>query len=174
MITALKIRAKPANAVAMLKHLRDRSIPVTGVGTQSHFHLDHPATGEVEKTITAFANLGLKVMITELDVEVLPRKKQGADLSRRELYSPDLASYREGLPEEVQRSLANRYEDLFRIYLRHHQAVDRVTFWGLDDGSSWLNHFLIRNRVNHPLFFDRDRKPKPAYFKVLALGQTTR
>ena len=166
---------KRANAVALLKRLRERGVPITGVGTQSHFHLDSPDIAEVEKTITTFASLGFKVMITELDVDVLPRATRGAeaDLSRRENSRAGMDPYRDGLSEEIQKRLADRYEDLFRVYLRHRQDIDRVTFWGLHDGNSWLNHFPIRDRVNHPLLFDRNQQPKPAYFKVLVLGQAT-
>ena len=77
----------------------------------------------------------------------------------------------QGLPEEMQKKLAQRYADLFGVYLRHRKAVSRVTFWGLDDGTSWLNGFPIRGRTNHPLLIDRDLKPKPAFFTVLALGK---
>lgn len=74
--------------------------------------------------------------------------------------------YTKGLPDEVQKKLAQRYADLFGVYLRHRKSITRVTFWGLDDGQSWLNGFLIRGRTNHPLLIDR---PKPAFFTLLQL-----
>ena len=81
--------------------------------------------------------------------------------------------YTAGLPEEIQVKLANRYRDLFALYLRHREAITRVTFWGLDDGQSWLNNFPIRGRTNHPLLFDRALKPKPAFFAVLRSERAT-
>ena len=81
--------------------------------------------------------------------------------------------YTSGLPEEIQIKLAKRYRDLFAIYLRHREAITRVTFWGLDDAQSWLNDFPIAGRTNHPLLFDRKLKPKPAFFAVFPKGRAT-
>ena len=160
---------KRDNAVAMLKGMLARGVPVTGVGTQSHFQLEGPPIEEVEKTIRAFAGLGLKVMITELDVDVLPARGPAgnADITRREQADAARDPFRDGLPEAVQQKLARRYAELFAVYLRHRQSINRVTFWGLDDGRSWLNNFPVRGRVNHPLLFDRGLEPKAAYFDVL-------
>jgi endo-1,4-beta-xylanase len=74
--------------------------------------------------------------------------------------------YKAGLPDEIQQRLAKRYADIFDIYLRHGQSINRVTFWGLGDGQSWLNSFPIRGRTNYPLLFDRELKPKPAFQAV--------
>lgn len=163
---------KRENCVKLLKGLLDRGVPITGVGTQSHFQLAHPPISEVEKTIKDFSALGLKVMITELDVDVLPSRGNAgiADINRREQGDDLLNPYTKGLPDEVQKKLAKRYADLFEVYLRHRKSITRVTFWGLDDGTSWLNGFPIRGRTNHPLLIDRELKPKPAFFTLLRLG----
>jgi len=163
---------KRENCVKLLKGLLDRGVPITGVGTQSHFQLANPPISEVEETLKAFSALGLKVMVTELDVDVLPSRGNAgiADISRREQGDESLNPYSKGLPDEVQQKLARRYSDLFGVYLRHRKSLTRVTFWGLNDGQSWLNHFPIRGRTNHPLLIDREMKPKPAFFSVLALG----
>jgi endo-1,4-beta-xylanase len=161
---------KRANCVKLVKGMLQRGVPIDGIGTQSHFHLDHPSLEDIEKTITDFAALGLKVMVTELDMDVLPsRGRGGADISRREQADPKLNPFTDGLPADMQERLAQRYADTLRIYLRHSKSITRVTFWGLDDGSSWLNGFPIRGRTNHPLLIDRDLKPKPAFFAVLKL-----
>ena len=162
---------KRANCVRLVKGMLDRGVPIDGIGTQAHFHLEHPSLEDVEQTITDFAALGLKVMITELDIDVLPNRGfGGADINRREQADPKLNPFTDGLPAEMQEMLAQRYADLFRIYLRHSDSISRVTFWGLDDGSSWLNGFPIRGRTNHPLLIDRNLKPKPAFFSVLKLA----
>ena len=163
---------KREKCVAMLRGMIARGVPVDGVGTQSHFHLNHPSVAEVEKTITAFASLGLKVMVTELDVDVLPSRGHSgiADVNRREEASPELNPYADGLPAGIQEKLARRYSELFDVYVKHRASITRVTFWGLDDGHSWLNHFPIRGRTNHPLLFDRGLKPKPAFGAVVAKG----
>jgi endo-1,4-beta-xylanase len=161
---------KRANCVKLVKGMLERGVPIDGIGTQSHVHLNHPSLEDIEKTITDFAALGLKVMVTELDVDVLPNRGYGgADISRREQADPALNPFTDGLPDEMQEKLAQRYADIFRIYLRHRDSITRVTFWGLDDGSSWLNGFPIRGRTNHPLLIDRQLLPKPAFFAVLKL-----
>ena len=59
----------------------------------------------------------------------------------------------------------------FKLFLKHKDKVSRITFWGVNDGQSWLNGWPIRGRTNYPLLFDREFKPKPAYYKVIALKQ---
>ena len=59
-----------------------------------------------------------------------------------------------------------RYAEIFRLVLQHSTEIPRVTFWGVTDRTSWLNHFPIRNRVNHPLLFDRQGREKPAFHAV--------
>lgn len=71
----------------------------------------------------------------------------------------------------MQQQLAERYEAFFKVFLQHRDDITRVTFWGLDDGQSWLNSFPIRGRTNHPLLFDREQHPKPVFFGVLEAGK---
>lgn len=167
---------KRRNCVTLLKGMIARGVPITGVGTQSHFSLDRPALSEVEKTIQELSALGLKVMVTELDVDELPARGGfgNADINRREQADPALDPYKAGLPDEVQQKLAKRYAELFDVFLRHRKSVTRVTLWGLNDGFSWLNHFPIRGRTNHALLIDRAMLPKPAFFAVLKEGQKKR
>ena len=95
-------------------------------------------------------------MYTELDINMLPDAGRGAD--------PAVANpYANGLPDEKQQQLAQRYADIFGVIVKHRDAVSRVTFWGLSDADSWLN----RGRANYPLLFDRQRQPKPAFQAVV-------
>jgi endo-1,4-beta-xylanase len=167
---------KRANCVKLVKGMLERKVPIDGIGTQSHFQLGGPPLEEIEKTITEFAALGLKVMVTELDVDVLPgRGPQGnADVNRREQGDSTTNPYTTGLPDDMQEKLAKRYADIFGIYLKHRESITRVTLWGLHDGQTWLNGFPIRGRTNHPLLFDRELKPKPAYKAVMQKGQERR
>ncbi len=169
----LEDERKRANCIKLLRGLLDRGVPITGVGTQSHFQLDYPSLAAVDETLSALSRLRLKVMVTELDVDVLPyRENPGiADVSRRQTGDKTMDPYTSGLPAEIQIKLANRYRDLFAIYLRHRESITRVTFWGLDDGQSWLNDFPIAGRTNHSLLFDRELKPKPAFFAVFPPGR---
>lgn len=171
----LEEERKRANCVKLLRDMLDRGVPITGVGTQSHFQLDYPSLAAVEHTLSALSGLRLKVMVTELDVDVLPyRENPGiADISQRQTGDKTMNPYASGLPEEIQLKLAKRYRDLFALYRRHSEAITRITFWGLDDGQSWLNDFPIAGRTNYPLLFDRELKPKPAFFAVFPEGRAT-
>ncbi|MBV9124619.1 MAG: endo-1,4-beta-xylanase [Planctomycetes bacterium] len=162
--------AKRRKALQLLKALIAHKVPVQAVGIQGHWHLDRPDLAEVEEAIEQFAALGLKVMITELDIGVLPTRYRGADISRRESRSAEPGSllnpYAQGLPEAVARQQAERYRQLFAMVLRHQDVIGRVTFWGASDGHSWLNHFPIWGRTDYPLLFDRQGRPKAAFFAV--------
>jgi endo-1,4-beta-xylanase len=154
--------------VGVVRDYFDRGVPIHGIGLQGHIGLDYPDLDEWEASIAAYAALGLKVHISELDIDVLPNPYQAsAEISNRFEYTPDKDPYRDGLPDEIQERLADRYEEVFAIFLRHRDAIERVTFWGLHDGMSWKNGFPIRGRVNHPLLFDRRMQPKPAYYRLL-------
>ncbi len=168
----LEIPRKRDNCVKLVKGMLERGVPIDGIGTQSHFQLGFPPLGDIEKTIVEFSKLGMKVMVTELDVDVLPRNRPGvADIGSRE---QGANPYTDGLPDEMQKKLAERYADIFEIYLKHRKHVTRVTFWGLDDRQSWLNGFPVRGRTNHPLLFDRQLNPKPAFTAVVKLGEKER
>ncbi|MEO8179338.1 MAG: endo-1,4-beta-xylanase [Deltaproteobacteria bacterium] len=105
-------------------------------------------------------------MITELDIDVVLRRNAGADVSER-AHEPGVDPYRGGCPPDVLERQAQQYERLFEIFLD--RGVSRVTFWGPQDGRSWLNSWP-GPRTNYPLLFDRESQPKPAYQRVLALA----
>ncbi|MCS7338608.1 MAG: endo-1,4-beta-xylanase [Verrucomicrobiae bacterium] len=170
---SLENKPKRDGAVALIKRLKAQGIPITGVGLQGHYTLNWPSKKQLAETIRAFSELGLKVMITELDVDVLPRADahRGADLMVRYQHDPKLNPYTAGLPDSVQRKLAKRYADIFDVLVRHSDAVTRVTFWGVTDRDSWLNYWPMPGRTNHPLLFDRHYQPKPAFYAVLTSAE---
>ena len=170
---SLENAAKRQGAVALVRRLRAEGVPITGIGSQDHVQMDWPTPAQVDSTLTAFGQLGVKVMITELDVDVLPRATQqrGADVSLNVAARSDLNPYVAGLPDSVQQALARRYADLFAVYLRHKDVVERVTFWGVTDGDSWKNNWPVRGRTNHPLLFDREGRPKPAFDAVIRVAR---
>src|SRR6266699_1074902 len=149
---SLENAPKRRGAVQLVTRLRDQGVPITAVGLQGHNRMDWPSPAQEDSTIDAFAALGVRVMITELDVDVLPR---GAD------------PFVDGLPDSLQQALARRYAELFGSYLRHRGTVTRVTFWGVTDRDSWLNNWPVRGRTNYPLLFGRDGRPKPAFVAVV-------
>ncbi|MGA2916679.1 MAG: endo-1,4-beta-xylanase [Sedimentisphaerales bacterium] len=161
--------AKRDACVKLIKDLKAKGLRVDGVGLQGHWALDYPEPQDVEAFIKAMAAIGVKVMITELDIDVLPKAVQhrGADLSVRAELRKELDPYVLGLPDAMQKKLADRYAEFFNIFLKYPNEVARVTFWGVYDKTSWLNRFPVRGRTNYPLLFGRDYKPKPAFFAVV-------
>jgi endo-1,4-beta-xylanase len=111
----------------------------------------------------------VKVNVTELDVDLLPNPtgRQGSDIGERFAPVAGYDPYAAGLPVEMQNRLAQRYADIFRVLLRHADVVDRVTFWGVADGESWLNGWPMGRRTSYPLLFDRDYQPKRAFHAVV-------
>jgi endo-1,4-beta-xylanase len=169
---------KRPKALKLLKSLLDQKVPIHAVGIQCHWRLDGVNLAEVEDSIKQFAGLGLKVMITELDLGVLPTRYRGADVSFRERMTPEqraaMNPYVAGLPDEAAQKQAELYRQSFAMFLRHRDVIGRVTFWGPHDGDSWLNNFPIRGRTDYPLLFDRKGRPKPAFFAVQEAAQAAR
>ena len=166
--------------VRMVRMLQQHGIRIDGIGIQGHWGLNYPSTAHIEAAIDAYAALGVKVMVTELDVDVLPLTKEGQiigqGMTHPQFQLPEfktfLDPYRDGLPAEVQQQLADRYAELFRIFHGRRDKLLRVSVWGVEDGMSWKNGYPIPNRTNYTLLFDRNGQPKPAFDAVLALPDT--
>lgn len=170
---SLENPAKREGAVKLIRDLKQQGVPVYGVGLQGHNKLEWPSVEQQDETIRAFKALGVKVMITELDIDVLPSASgnRSADVGRSEEALAKFNPYTKGLPEDVERTLARRYAELFGVYWKHRDVVERVTFWGVTNADSWLNNWPVRGRTNYPLLFDRDGKPTPAYAAVIAAAK---
>jgi endo-1,4-beta-xylanase len=167
---SLENEAKRRGALELVRKLKAKGVPITGVGLQGHVSLDWPSAEQIDRTITEFGKLGVKVMITELDVDVLPSAAHTADVSYNIAADPKLNPFANGLPDSVQQTLAKRYAELFATYAKHCGLVTRVTFWGVTDKDSWKNNFPVRGRTNYPLLFGRDDQPKPAFDAVIQLA----
>lgn len=157
--------------VNMVKNFKKQGVPIQGVGMQEHLGLNDPNPEEIEKTIVALAEAGVRVHITELDIDVLPSvwNLPTAEVSTRFEYKPERDPYTKGLPKDIEEKLAKRYQDIFKIYIKHRDKIERVTTWGTADSETWLNDFPIRGRTNYPLLFDRQLKPKAAYIRLIDL-----
>ncbi len=164
---SLENEPKRKGAIALIKGLQSHNIKVSGIGTQSHHMIDQPSIADQEQTIIDFGKLGLKIAITELDVDVLPRPRDHSGDIVSVAYREGLDPYKKNLPDEMQQRLANRYAEIFRVFVKHHKLIDRVTFWGVTDGYSWLNGWPVQGRTNYPLLWDRSGKAKPALFSVI-------
>ena len=166
---SLENEPKRNGAIKLIKKLLAEGVKIDGVGLQGHYKMDWPTTSQLDSTIKAFAALGIKIMITELDVDVLPYDWQnhGADITLNIELQEKLNPYKNGLPDSVQQSLAKRYASLFDVLTNNNETVSRVTFWGVSDKDSWLNNWPVRGRMNYPLLFDRNGEPKPAFEAVI-------
>lgn len=162
-------RVKRAGVIPIIRNLQEKGIRIDGVGIQGHWHLESPDFAIVDESISEYAALGMQVMITEMEINVLPTPAwlYGADISKIGEYKDSLNPYVEGLPDSVQTMLTDRYTELFSLLLKHRESVSRVTFWGVHDGYSWKNGWPIPGRTNYPLLFDRNYEPKPAYYAVI-------
>jgi len=155
--------------VAMVKKLQEQGVKIDGIGMQGHVGLDYPALEEFEASMEAFAALGLKVMITEMDISALPSPNwnRGAEISTNIAYKDSLNPYTNGLPDSARIAFDNRYLDFFKLFLKHKDYVTRVTVWGVNDGNSWKNGFPVRGRTDYPLLFDRNNQPKSVVDKII-------
>lgn len=156
------IPTKRDGIAAMVKKLKDQGIRIDAVGMQCHVGLDYPSMEDYEKAIQTYAALGVKVMVTEMDISVLPMpvRNLGADIATNVAYQESLNPYTKGLPDSVSTALANRYAEFFKLFLKYDDAFTRVTVWGVNDANSWKNGFPVRGRTDYPLLFDRNNQPK--------------
>ncbi len=134
----------------LVRMLKKEGIRIDGVGIQGHWGLDYPKNEYIEAAIDSFASLGVKVMITELDVDVLPVTKEGQVIGQvMRTHNGNLKNLKHFLIlivtdyrkrcKKISRSLCRT----FRYFLRKRDKIDRVTFWGLHDGMSWKNDYPV-------------------------------
>ena len=131
----------------MVKELLAEGVPVHGVGLQGHWNINEPTEQNIRESIDKFASLGLQVQITELDVKVNPER---ADTIKT--YTPE---------RELKQT--DFYKMAFNVFREKKKVITGVTFWNVTDGRSWLD----RGGQAYPLLFDRDYKPKKAYWEVV-------
>jgi len=159
----IELNPKRDRTIRLIKSLQSAGVPVAAVGIQGHWILDRVPYADIEKAIEEFHKLGVKVMITELDLDVVPRQATGADINQTER---DGSKGSPPISDDILRRQAEQYAKLFEVFHRHRDAISRVTFWGLNDGRSWLNYWP-RQRTDYPLLFDRQSRPKPAFQAVI-------
>ena len=158
--------SKPGKREAICKlvrSLKSKGLRIDAVGMQSHNGYNYPDYAEYEKSIEAFAAEGVKVMMTELDVNMLPNPEGfgGAEISQNFELQAKYNPYTKGLDKKGQKLFNQRYLDLFKIIERHKDVISRVTFWGVNDGHTWLNDWPIKGRTNYPTLIDRNNQLKP-------------
>jgi endo-1,4-beta-xylanase len=164
---------KRTGVIALIRKLQAAGVPVAAVGLQGHNKMTWPTVAQQDSTLAAFAALGVKVNITELDIDVLPAAtgNQAAGVTPSAAPAAEVNPYVAVLPDSVQQALARRYAELFGVYMKYRDVIERVTFWGVTDGDSWLNGWPVRGRTSYPLLFDRAGQPKPAFDAVIRMAR---
>lgn len=168
------IPTKRDGIAAMVKKLKDQGVRIDAVGMQCHVGLDYPSLEDYEKAIQTYAALGVKLMITEMEISVLPIpvRNLSSDITTNIAYQEKLNPYTQGLPDSVSVALADRYADFFKLFLKYDDAFTRVTVWGVNDGNSWKNGFPVRGRTDYPLLFDRENQPKEVVPVLIDLAKS--
>jgi endo-1,4-beta-xylanase len=136
----------------LIKKLKSKKIPVDGIGLQFHIDLRSPSLKEIDDSLKKFSTLGIEIHITELDMSV------NADPG----FTADQA------PENAMIRQAYRYKEIFDIFKKY-KAVTSVTFWGFQDGHTWLTYSPVK-KMDWPLLFDKNLKAKYAYHALIDPG----
>ncbi|SEK77566.1 endo-1,4-beta-xylanase [Parapedobacter koreensis] len=142
----------------LLKRLKDKNVPIHGVGLQAHWSVFEPSEDQLRYALDRFSSLGLELHITELDVSVYPWEKE-----RRSKRADESDVY----TEAMQKAQAEKYAMAFRVFRDYRDVLTSVTFWNANDRYTWLDNYPVAGRKNHPSLFDTQRKPKRAYWRVV-------
>jgi endo-1,4-beta-xylanase len=172
----LEKETKRQAVVRLIRDLQSKGVRIDGVGTQGHWFLDYPSIEEIEASILALSELGVSIMVTELDIGVLPFYPVDArlvplssfDAETQKKFNP----YPDGLSDSAQKDLASRYAQLFSLFHKYRDTISRVTFWAVHDGQSWRSYMPISGRADYPMLFDRQCNPKPAFNAAVKIFQT--
>ncbi len=144
---------KRAFLLALVQDLKNRGIPIDGVGHQMHSNIDGPPASAVTTTVNMFAAIpGIDNHVTELDISV---------------YNNGTQTYTT-VPREVLRRQGFLYRDYFTAFrqLNAQGKLSSVTTWGLADDNTWLSNFPIA-RLEAPLIFNDLLQAKFAYWGIV-------
>ena len=132
----------------MVKKMKDAGVPIDGIGMQGHYNIYFPSEEQLEKAIVRFKEIVKHIHITELDLRM--NNESGGQL----MFSRGEAKPQPAYMATLQN---DQYARLFKIFRKHADVIDNVTFWNLGDRDSWLGV------NNHPLPFDENYRPKACY-----------
>lgn len=159
----VEVPRKLEQVLLLLDELKEKSALPDVVGIQGHWEIDDVPFEHIEKAILALHEKGVRISITELDIDMMSRKKYWNMETRPEAVKQN--PYTDRCPADVLKRQAEQYAELFRLFVKHKEKMERVTFWGFTDGISWLNTWPWK-RTNHALLFDRNAEPKPAFYAI--------
>lgn len=168
-----EIKPKCAGVIRLIKDLQSKGVRLDGIGIQGHWFLGSPGIEEIESYVSALSTLGVRLMVTEMDVSALPYYPVDSPVVELSSFDSEtqkeLNPYPNALPDSVEKDLARRYADLFSLFHKHREKFSRITFWAVHDGQSWRSYMPIKGRTDYPMLFDRHCKPKPAFGAVVAM-----
>ena len=141
----------------MVKKMKDGGVPIDGIGLQGHYNIYFPDMEQLDLTITRFKELVSHIHITELDLRMNTESGGQLQFSRGE---------GKAIPAYMTMLQTDQYASLFKVFRKHKDVIDNVTFWNLGDGDSWLGV------NNHPLLFDEQYCPKPCYRAIRDFNPT--
>ena len=147
----------------LVKSLKDAGVPIHGIGMQAHWAVNEPTRGQLDSTLKRFAELGLQIHITELDVSVYSKEHDA-----RERRSSDANTTFTAEKEQAQ---IDQYKMFFELFSKYRKNINSVTFWNLSDKYSWLDNFPVQNRKDYPLLFDQNLQRKKAYWEVVKVAR---
>ncbi|KAA6347088.1 Endo-1 4-beta-xylanase A [termite gut metagenome] len=167
---------KREGVVKLIRSLQEKGVRIDAVGMQGHIGMDFPQIEEFEKSLLAFSNTGVKIMITELDLSALPspRRDVGADVAANFEYQKEINPYAEALPDSVSQAWNDRMGEFFKLFLKHQDKITRVTLWGVEDADSWRNNWPVWGRTDYPLLFDRNHQAKPVVNLIIKEAQNSK
>jgi len=141
------INAKSDAMYNLVRSLKQQGVPIDGVGIQGHLAIQYGYPSSLQQNIQRFADLGVDVAITELDIRMLMPRDTTKDNTQ-----------------------ATYYSNVTRACLAVSRCVG-ITVWGFTDKYSWVPGVFPNEGA--ACLYDANLQPKPAYLAVHdALGGT--
>ena len=152
---------KREKLLQVLRELIEAGAPIDGFGMQQHLSI-YADLDEIRRSVEAYAALGLRLHVTELDVSLYTVYETG----------------RPTITDEMLQKQYDMYVELFSIYRQYADVIDSVTTWGVADSMTWLDSSAVRigdfkpddaptQRKNFPLLFYADHRMRPYTEKII-------
>lgn len=138
---------KRRKVIELLNRLREKNVPVHGIGLQMHVNVYNARTCEFTQAFEAVTVNHYLLHLSEIDISINPKNKAIG-------YDTDLL-----------RDQAILLGKLIDDYNRQPAELQYgVTFWGVSDAQSWIRTFY--NREDYPLLYNDQYQVKPCYCQL--------